>query len=304
MTQWRALLGGDFSASKGRMRAGAQLLLMATNPLNRRILQTVLERPLEVSPGRLYKVSAGGRESLFVAFVAERWLQGAPQGPIPFDSAEAERAVAALAEGWSATVVHVLARGPRGFDELRRESEGLSRRELRHHISAMRKAGQIESRPGTDGRALYAITDWLLAGIAPLIASARLERRQPKEGMAPIDALDVEAAFRLSLPLVRLPKELSGVCRLGLNLDEERKASLTGVTATIDQGQVVSCEAGLDKVANAWAAGSACEWLDTVIEPDARRVRTGGDRWLARALLDGLHRSLFGIQVARDDRGA
>ena len=49
---------------------------------------------------------------LFVAFVVERWLQRAPAGPLPFDSGEAERAVAALAEGWSATVVHVLAREP------------------------------------------------------------------------------------------------------------------------------------------------------------------------------------------------
>lgn len=280
------------------MRAGAHLLLMATNPLNRRILRSVLENPLEVGPGRHYIVSGRGREVLFVAFVAERWLQSAPQGPIPFDSKQAEAAVAALAEGWSATVMHVLSRGPHSFDELQRDTEDLSRRELRRHLSAMQKAGQVESRIDEGRGTVYVATEWLRAGIAPLLVSARLERRNPMEGMAPIDALDVEAGFRLSLPLMRLPKELSGTCRLGLNLDEEQRSPMTGVTATIDQGELVACRAGLESPANAWAAGSACDWLDTVIEPDAKKVRAGGDRWLAIAILDGLHRALFGVPVA------
>jgi DNA-binding HxlR family transcriptional regulator len=283
--------------SKGKMRAGAQLLLMAANPINRGILRTVLEHPLEVAPGHRYEVSAGGREVLFVAFVVERWLQRAPEGPLHFDSKEAERAVVALAEGWTATVVHVLARGPHTFDELHRAIDGLSRRELRSHLSAMRKAGQVEPLPTEGNGTLYAATEWLRAGIAPLTASARLERNNPREDMAPIDALDVEAGFMLSLPQVELPSELSGICRLGLNLDEGEASAMTGVAAEIDQGAIVSCMPGLDKPANAWAAGTASQWLDTVIEPDTESVRTGGDRWLTRALLAGLHRALFGVRV-------
>ena len=34
-----------------------------------------------------------------------------------------------------------------------------------------------------------------------------------------------------------------------------------------------------------------------MIEPDTESVRSGGDRWLARALLDGLHKALFGVRV-------
>ena len=34
--------------------------------------------------------------------------------------------------------------------------------------------------------------------------------------------------------------------------------------------------------------------LDTVIEPDAKRVRTGGDWRLPRELLGGLRKALFG----------
>ena len=35
--------------------------------------------------------------------------------------------------------------------------------------------------------------------------------------------------------------------------------------------------------------------LDTVIEPDAKRVRTGGDRRLAAILVNRLHETLFGV---------
>jgi DNA-binding HxlR family transcriptional regulator len=284
------------------MRAGAQLLLLATNPINRGILRTVLERPLEIAPGRQYQVSEGGRELLFVAFVAERWLQSAPDGPIPFDSPRTEEAVVTMTDAWNATVMHVLARGPQTFEQLHAATPAISRRDLRRHLSAMQRAGQVEPLPSRGEGTIYAVTEWLQAAIAPLIASARLERRNPRENMAPIDSLDVEAGFRLALSRIELPRELTGVCRLGLNLDEQKSARMTGVTAEIDQGQVISATPGLDAPADAWAAGSANDWLDTVIEPDANLVKTGGDRWLTQALLKELHRALFGIPLLGDNR--
>ncbi len=279
------------------MRAGAQLLLMATDPINRGILRTALEHPVEVAPGRVFRVSDRGHEALFVAFIVERWLQSAPHGPVSFDGPEAEGSVAALAEAWSATVVHMLAREPMTLRELDERIDDLGRRGLKRHLGAMQGTGQIEAL--TDGgEPIYALTDWARAGIAPLIASARLERRHPMEGMAPIDALDVDAGFRMSLPLLTLPRELSGTCRLGLNLKEDESVGLTGVTARIEEGRVVSCRDGLETAANAWAAATAADWLDTVIEPDAKRVRTGGDRWLSGAVLDNLHKTLFGASVS------
>lgn len=283
--------------SKVRMRAGAQLLLMAANPVKRRILREMSEHPLAAGPGLEYRVTSGGREALFVGFIIERWLQNAPRGPLSFESQEAKRAVAALAEGWSTTVMHALAREPLAFEELNRQVEGVGRRALKRQLATMQDARQIEQHPDDAGESVYAMTDWLRAGIAPLIASARLERRDPKEGMAPIDALDVEAGFRCSLHFVELPRELSGTCRLGINLEDDESGCLTGVTARIEQGRVVSCRAGLDGEADAWAFGSAADWLDTVVEPGAERVRTGGDMWLTRAVLNSLHKSLFGIPV-------
>lgn len=284
--------------SKGKTRAGAQLLLMAADPIKRRILQEMVEHPLAAGPGRMYRVTPGGRQALFIGFVVERWLQGAPQGPLPFESPEAEGAVAALAEGWSSAVMHSLAREALTFGELHELVEGLGQRALERQLTAMQDVGQVEEGRGVDGEPTYAMTDWLRAGIAPLIASARLERREPKEGMAPIDALDVEAGFRCSLHFVELPRELTGTCRLGINLEDDESGCLTGVTARIEQGRVVSCRTGLEEAADAWAAGPAADWLDTVIEPDAKRVRTGGNKWLASAVLDSLHKALFGVRVA------
>ncbi len=277
------------------MRAGAQLLLMAANPVKRRILREMIERPLKVGPDHEYRVTAGGREALFVGFVVERWLQSAPGEPLPFESRAAREAVAALADGWSRTVMHALAREPLTLDALLDVVEGSNRQALKRCLAAMRRSGQIDACPDGTGEVVFAMTDWLRAGIAPLIASARLERRDPKEGMAPIDALDVEAGFRCSLHFVELPKQLSGTCRLGINLEDDESGCLTGVTTRIDQGCIVSSLAGLDGKADAWATGSATDWLDTVIEPDANRVRTGGDRWLTRAVIDSMHNTLFGI---------
>lgn len=277
------------------MRAGACFLLMATDPTNRRLLQRIAEHPLQVDPEHEFRVTSGGREVLFVGFIADRWLQAAPHGPLLFDSAEAGQAVLALAEGWTATVVHVLARGPHTFDELLEATEDdLGRAELEHQLAEMRRAHQVEALVGEDGAAIYAANEWLRAGIAALIASARFERREPHEDALPIDTLDVEAGFLSSLSLVELRPELSGTCSLGLRLDEDEDACLTGVTARVDRGQIVSCEPGLDRGADAWAAGTAGDWLDTVIEPDVERVHTGGDRWLAQALVRTLHETLFG----------
>lgn len=280
------------------MRAGARFLLMATDPVNRVLLGRIAEQPLQVGIEHEFRVTSGGREVLFVGFVADRWLQAAPHGPLEFDSPGAAQAVLALAEGWTATVVHVLARGPHSFDELHEAVGDLSRAELEEQLASMQSARQVEALVGEGGVALYAANEWLRAGIAALIASARFERREPREDAAPIDTLDVEAGFLSSLSLVELPPQLSGTCSLGLRLDEDEDACLTGVTARVDRGRIVSCEPGLDRGADAWAAGTAGDWLDTVIEPDVQRVHAGGDRWLAKALVDALHEALFGAPAA------
>lgn len=242
------------------------------------------------------KITDAGREMLFVSFVLERWLHGSPQGPLALGSDPANDAIAALACAWSSTVMHTLALRPLTFPELHRAIDTLSYRSLEDHVDAMEEAGQVEVRIGADGKTRYAVTDWLRQAIAPLAAAARLERFSLADDTAPIADIDVGASFLLTLPLLELPDDLSGSCRLAVQLSGNA-SHLVGVTAHVKGGRVDSLDLELDGSADAWATGSADDWLDTVIEPEAMPVETGGDRPLVRTLLDGLHESLFGVPV-------
>lgn len=275
------------------------MLSLASSSAKRRILRQLLERPLEWEPGREARITTAGEQMLFISFVAERWLQAAPGGPVDFDSGEAERAISALVDGWAHSIVHTLARQPMSLQQLDAALRELGEPAIRRRLTAMRHARLVEVRPAdAEAGGLYAPTDWLRAGIAPLSAAARLERRDPKPGMVPIEAIDVEAAFLLSLPLLELPAGVAGPCRLGVEIGEEGAPDgLAGVTAQVEAGRVTACTTRLDDSTGTWAIASAGDWLDTLIEPDAKRVRTGGDRVLAASLLAQLRKTLFGIAV-------
>ena len=130
--------------------------------------------------------------------------------------------------------------------------------------------------------------------MAPLAASIRLELRHPRGDTAPVAAADVEALLQLALPLLRMPGGLSGSCSLSAELDEGVVGSPAGLTARIEEGRVVACEAGIDPEADASAAGPIGNWLNALIEGETRGVSSDGDWRLPRDLLGGLHKALFG----------
>lgn len=163
------------------------------------------------------RTSSKGAQALFVASILERWLRNCPDGPLRIGPSGGE-AIASLVCCWSATVTHALAKQPLTLAELDRAVGILDYETAEEHVEAMARAGQVEALPG-DGETRYAVTDWLREGIAPIAASARFERRYPEAGMAPPDILDVEAAFQLALPLLRLPADLRGSCRLGVQIE-------------------------------------------------------------------------------------
>jgi hypothetical protein len=206
-------------------------------------------------------------------------------------------AIAALACCWSATVTHGLAAAPRTLSELDEVVELLDFETLDEHVVAMVRTGLVEARPDSSGTIRYAVTEWLREGIAPIAAAARHERHHPLGDTLPPDRLDVEAAFQLALPLVRLPAELSGCCRLDVQLEDGGQAAIAGATVRVERGRVVSSESQPGERPDAWATGTAVEWLDTVVAPSAGRLALGGDTRLAEALIVGLYEALFGIPV-------
>jgi DNA-binding HxlR family transcriptional regulator len=242
------------------------------------------------------KASAKGAEMLFVGFTLERWLRNCPNGPLKIGP-EATGAIATLVCCWSATVTHAFAGQPLTLSELEREVSTLSPETLDEHLQAMVKTGMVETRPDSGGETRYAVTDWLREGVAPLSAAARMERRHLEKDTASPDILDVEAAFQLALPLVKLPPDLAGRCRLGVQIPGDG-ALMVGATVEVEAGRVISASPLLDEDAETFATGSPIDWLDTLVDPSAGRIKLGGDTRLAGALVDALYEALFGIPVA------
>ena len=248
-----------------------------------------------IGPNTPMRTSAKGDQFLFVAFAMERWLRNCPVGPRELGPAGAE-AIAPLACCWSAGVTHALAERPRTLAELESAVGILDREVVEEHVEALGRTGQVEATADGD-EVRYALTAWGREGIAPIIAAVRYERHYPEDDVLPPDIRDVEAAFELVLPLLRLPADLSGSCRLGVQIPGGEPL-MAGATVQVEEGRVASSSPLLEQEPENWATGSPLDWMDTVVDPTAGRIKSGGDTRLANALLEALHETLFGIPVA------
>jgi hypothetical protein len=244
-----------------------------------------------IGPDTLLQPTPAGREMLFVVSVLQHWLNIGPAGPVEIGE-EAGPLVWGLLSGWSSTLTHALAAGALSAEEATGKIGTLDPPVVRLVIETMLDVGLIEAVPD-DGQTRYEVGDWLRAGIAPLAAAARMELRHPLGDTAPIAVADVEAGLRLVLALLRLPVHVSGSCAMAVELDDEVAEGPVGVTARVAQGRVVSVSAGLDEDADARAVAPIAIWLDAVIE-GAQGVELSGKRQLAKLLVGGLNRALFG----------
>lgn len=313
-------------------RSGAQTLILLAAPLNVFILRGLADGPKQQTelrratgspaqttlraqllrlgeigaidkhhrnrfPGVLeYELTVPGRELLFVLDVLARWLDKAPDGPLTLGSNAAKAAIKALAEGWSTTMLRALAAGALSLTELDRLIAALNYPSLERRLGAMRLAGQIEAQPGNGRGTPYAVTEWLRQGVAPLAAAARWERHHLPQITAPIGRLDMEAALLLAVPLLRLPPELSGSCRIAAEVPNGKRR-FAGAMVDVEEGKIASCSTKLQGNPDAWGLGSTSAWLSAMLEHDLDRLELGGDCRLVRALIDGLHRSLFGASA-------
>ena len=256
--------------------------------------EVLIRRRQNDFPGSLdFELTAVGQDLWAVAQVLDAWLQGAPEGQLTLGSSAAKSTVKALVEGWATSMVRALAARPFSLTELNGLISGLSYPSLERRLGALRLSGLIERTPGRSRGTPYAVTPWLRHALAPLAAAARWERANAAETTAPIRRLDAEAAFLLAIPLLRLPTESSGVCRLAVEIGAAGGDRLAGVLVEAREGRVVSCVAKVQGQADAWVSGSAQAWLRAVMEADTERLEMGGDCQLARAILDGLNAELF-----------
>lgn len=313
-----------------RLRAGAHALSMLSVPLNVYVLQALSKGPLPLIelrrvvglppqttmrghlralveagilerhrhggfPGPVdYELAKAGEDLLRVARTLEAWLLDAPDGPIQLGSVAAKSSTKALAEGWSSGIVRALAAKPLALTEISRLITGLSYPSLERRLGAMRMAGLIEPCPGGGRGTPYAVTGWLRRAIAPLAAGARWERKNLPDETAPVRRIDIEAAFLLTLPLVSLAEDHSGICRLAVDTSNGSQPRQAGVIVEVERGKITSCVTRLDAQADASALGSVSAWIAAVLEQDGGHLEFSGRRQLAKALGEGLHRALVG----------
>jgi hypothetical protein len=250
-------------------------------------------------PDTMFQPTAAGREVPFVGEVLKGWLHRCPSGPLEL-GLEAGPVLWPLLSAWSATVLHAFATGPRTIGEASEEIHALDFDQVETRVELLEEAGLLEPLPaaaaGEEER--FAPTDWLRLAVAPLAAAARMELRHPPGDTAPIAVGDVETAFQMTAPLLRLPAKLSGTCSMTVELDQEVGEERAGVVFEVRDGRVVSCRAGIEEGVDASGTGSTADWLEAVIEGKAECLDSGGDLELAGALLTELHRTLFGSPVS------
>lgn len=255
---------------------------------------TIDRRRRNAFPGVMeHELTDAGRGLIDVAEVLQGWLRRAPQCPLELGSPNAKAAIKALIDGWSTAMLRVLAAKPLTLTELDGVISSLNYPSLERRLAAMKLAGQVKQVPGRGRGTPYAITEWARQAVAPLTLAARWEHRHLGDAAASMSKIDIEGSFLLAIPLLRLPADLSGTCRLAVGTRGGKAQRFAGAVVSVDAGRIASCATHLNGHPEAWASGSIAAWLAALTERDSDGLEIGGDSRLARGLLDGMHESLF-----------
>jgi DNA-binding HxlR family transcriptional regulator len=238
-----------------------------------------------------FEITQAGRDLLEVGDGVQAWLQASPGGPKELASTGAKSAIKALVSGWSSHLIRILAARPLSLTELDSLIPRISYPSLERRLTAMRECGLV-GMPQTGGRLKpYEVTEWLQLAIAPVTAAIGWERAHTPESTPAVGRLDVEAAFLLAVPLLELPPELTGKCRLAVEVHDGTSPVFAGVVVSIEEGEVTSCVANLESEAEAWASGKPLSWLRQLTLKADGELELGGDRTLARSILGALPRT-------------
>jgi DNA-binding HxlR family transcriptional regulator len=249
----------------------------------------VVERRQEGAfPGAVsYSLTDSGEKLVQTGDVLQRWLKSAPKGAMALGSPAAKSAVKALVDGWDVAIVRALAARPCTLTELDRLIPPVSYPTLERRLTAMRKVGLTQGRRNGNGRGTpYEATVWLRESVGPLIAATAWERGHAPSETAGIGRLDVEAIVLLALPILRLPGDLSGSCRLAVELRGQGDSKYAGATVAVADGRL-SVTARPDGPVDAWVTGTPVDWFRW-INGRQEEVEIGGDYRLALALAAGL----------------
>jgi DNA-binding HxlR family transcriptional regulator len=256
----------------------------------------VVERRQEGGfPGTVaYSLTRSGEQLLLVASALQNWLREAPNGSIALGDPAAKSAIKALVEGWNATIIRVLAARPLALTELARLITSISYPTLERRLAALRRTGQLRARRDDSASrgTPYEAAPWLRQAAPSLVAAVAWERNCAAVQTKALSRIDIEALFLLAIPQLDLPQEVSGRCRLAVEVRPGPKPEYAGAVLTVEAGRPVTWAARLEGDADAWVGGSAGSWLDWMSGRRDPSLELGGDSALARAILETLRRLL------------
>jgi DNA-binding HxlR family transcriptional regulator len=253
----------------------------------------VVKRGRDGSPGIAeHALTESGEALLIVIASLERWLGQMPEGPLLLDGPAGKAAIKSFSESWSSMVLHGVAAGPISLSGLANELRGVTYPAIERRLSAMRRAGQIEVRPNGAKGTPYVVTEWMQRSVVPLATAVRWEQAHLSGAPQPMSRIEVDTAFLLALPLLRVEVGMSGSCRMDVRMDDGGKGP-AGANAVVAKGRVVSCAANQKDSSDAWATGSQTHWAATLTSRSMGRLRFGGDQPLTKALIGDLRLLLF-----------
>lgn len=243
-----------------------------------------------------YTLTPGGERMLELEPTVARWLAAAPKGRLSLGSSVARKAIEALVEGWSSSIIAALAHQPASLTEIDRRVDSVPYPSLERRVVALRKTGLVRIAKAKVRGTPYEATDWLRHAVAPLLTAADLERRA--SSASALDAREIWAVLLLTLPRVRLPPQSHGRLAVVVHpesrrADEPERRAPIGATLEIRGGRVVDCVLEIDEAVPSWALGTPTYWSDAALDGTVDRLRVGGCKpQLGIALATGVHREL------------
>lgn len=245
-------------------------------------------RQREIAGSSLYSLTPSGIALLKVGEMLQEWLNECPDGPVELGSTCAKSTVGALVEGWSTNIIRALAGQPLSLTQLNRLIPKVSYPSLERRLAGLRLAHLVEAQPGNGRGTPYRVTRWLQRAVVPGIAAAGWERMWVPDSTTPIGRLDAEAAFLLAVPLLDLPDDLTGRCRLAVEVRGGSRPVFAGVSVCIEEGRVISCSSRLEGEAGGWISGTPMEWLRRMNGHPGEKLEVGGDVGLVLTVTDAL----------------
>jgi DNA-binding HxlR family transcriptional regulator len=239
-----------------------------------------------------YEITEAGRGLLRVAAILQSWLDASPHGATELGSVAAKSTVKALVEGWASNIVRAVAAEPLSLTELDSLIPRLSYPSLERRLTAMRQANLIAVHRSNGRLTPYGVTEWLRRAAAPVIAAIAWEGIHAAGRCPRLERHDVEAAFLLTIPLMELGEDLTGRCRLAVEIQDGASPALVGARVCVEEGKVTGCFADLEGEAEASASGKPLAWLRRLRGAPVGYLEVSGDVRLAEAVTDGLRRTM------------